>query len=312
MGQVGWFGSKSAKLDPWRDGVQATATLERVHATGAMRRARGGAVDLDIRQMFIVFRVTDPGGSELVVERELWKGQVREPGSTVPVAYLPDDVAGSLDYDHNSVRSPDREVPRGWAAGFFEVEPLGTRCAVPPDPALAQERELFRTGRRAEATVLGHQIHALGGNQGNLRCTLELRVGGSDIETDVQTFPGWVPNPGSHIQIATDAGGSTVALDTDERYYGPPGRLLVYSWPDAEAYPGPVSPDAAGQAAAQPAPGAGPPAWLAGQIMEMKRSRLQMGKRYEKMVRGILDGQRVAGVIDDATYEDLLREALSD
>ena len=37
-----------------------------------------------------------------------------------------------------------------------------------------------------------------------------------------------------------------------------------------------------------------------------------MGKHYEKTVRAQLDGQLRAGLIDDAAYERLLQEALSD
>ena len=44
----------------------------------------------------------------------------------------------------------------------------------------------------------------------------------------------------------------------------------------------------------------------------MKRARGQMGKKYERMVRAQLDGQLTAGSIDQAAYEKLLNEALSD
>jgi hypothetical protein len=301
---VGLFRSKNEKIDPWRDGVSATATIERVHATGAMRQGQGGAVDSYVRQTFMVFRFIDPQGSELIVERELWVGEIRVPGSTVRVAYLPSDPQGSLDYDRDQVRSPDPAAPRGWGAGFFEIESLGSRCAVAPDPALDAERELFRTGRRAQAMVVRHHIHGLGGEQGNLRCTLQLRVDGADIETDVRTFPAWTPNAGSSIQVAIAAEGSTVALDTDERYYGPPGRALVYSMPDP--YAAPDAADTASQAEMTPAA-----AELDQQLMAMKRARVQMGKRYEKTIRKILDGQRAAGLIDDGAYQELLRRALS-
>jgi hypothetical protein len=104
--------------------------------------------------------------------------------------------------------------------------------------------------------------------------------------------------------------GSKLALDTDERWYGPPGRALVFRTPSA--------------AEAKAAAAAGPPATalasddpdgllatLDNQLATMKMSRPAMGKHYERTVRKILDGYKRGGVIDEAGYQERLARALS-
>jgi hypothetical protein len=301
---VGLFGRKK---DQQAATVSAPATIERVCATGReMQKAGFHGNDMEdvVHHTFMVFRFADQRGAEVIAERELWVGKIRPPGSTTQIVYAPDDVEGTLDYDRNHVRWPDPAVPRGWSAGAMQIAPLGTRCAVAPDPALDGERALFVSGRRAQATVMDHHIHVLGGVQGNLRVTLKLQIDGQDIETDVRTFPMWVPHGGARIEVAIGADGS-LALDTDERYYGPPGRLLVYAEPDPSA-PVVVPDQISAMASQSPAV-----AQIYQQVMSMKRVRVQMGKHYEPTIHAILDGQRRAGQIDDAAYQQLLSDALS-
>jgi hypothetical protein len=307
---VGLFGRRDEKADPWQDGVSAPATIERVHATGRSEVPYGLHIgddrDAIVLQVFMVFRFADQHGSERVVERELWVKQIRPPGASTVVAYLPGDIEGTLDYDRSQVRWPNpAEPPRGWGAGHFELEPLGLQCTA-SDPALAAERERFRAGPRAEATVVRHKLHALGDGLGSLHYTLQLRVGGADHEVDVHTHPAWAPNPGARLQVALDGDGAPVALDTDERFYGPPGRLLVHSTPDPSQATS-LLPEGS---AARP-PGSGVTTELDQQLAQMKALRFQMGKRYEKNVEKILGVYLRTGQIDQATYEELLRETLS-
>jgi Short C-terminal domain len=168
-----------------------------------------------------------------MVEREYCVPSVPLPGSTAPIAYLPQSPADSLDFQRRQVEYPDPGVARGWSAGMFEIPPLGERCANPPDPDLDAERDLFRTGRRLEAKVIGSHMQLLqfsphGENQ---HYTLRLLADGTEYETKVWAHGECVPSEGHLIQIAVSPDGSQVALDTDERYYGPPGRALVWTVP---------------------------------------------------------------------------------
>jgi hypothetical protein len=173
----------------------------------------------------------------------------------------------------------------------------------------------------------------------------------------VRYRPRCVPQPGDLIQIAVSDNGSEVALDTDERYDGPPGQALVFTTPPelaaqrpqeaslSEQVAGqqaklaalqertaagmarieacragetpPSSADVAAEGAAQTGAASAPAddvlAQLSEQMAGMKRARSLMGeKRYEKQIRAQLGGQLRAGLIDQAAYEQLLNEALSE
>jgi hypothetical protein len=207
-------------------GVRGTATIERV-APARVDDNRGR------RKVFVVLRFVDTTGVETVCERELWKYSVPMPGDSYGAACLAGELETSLDYHAEGWRRLDPDVPRGWGAGVFQLEPLGSH--VPPlgDPERNDERELFRTGRRTEAEVI-HRDDAGGfaARSFHYPFTLTLRVDGREHKVEVRADENYfVPDVGDRIQVAVSSDRSTLALDTDERYYGPPCRVLVWATP---------------------------------------------------------------------------------
>jgi hypothetical protein len=95
--------------------------------------------------------------------------------------------------------------------------------------SLDRQRELFRTGQRAQAEVV------------------------NVIETRAFVPARCVPQPGDLIQIAVGDNGSDVALNTDERYNGPPGQALVFTTPPELAAQRPPEESLSDQVAGQQA-----------------------------------------------------------
>ena len=199
---------------------------------------RAGGSQADAEGVYLTFRFTDEQGVEVLHERRsnLRPDKIPAPGWSVLVAY----VAGkpeTVDYDPRAMRPPDPSVPRGWGAGIFEVEDLGTHGAKSPvaERGLERQRELFRSGRRSQAEIVGVDapIYRMGLRlkRGAAEVTLNLRVDGIDVETKAWVPAACVPEPGDLIQIATGADRSEVALDSDERYDAPPGQALVFTTP---------------------------------------------------------------------------------
>jgi hypothetical protein len=222
--------------DPWAaDGVRTVATIERVMVTeigvgGSAQQAE------DDQVVHLAFRFTDEQGEVVVHERRcnVRPEKIPTPGWSVLVAH----VAGkpeTVDYDPRAMRPPDPGVPRGWGAGIFEVEDLGTPEAKSPfaKHAIDRQRELFRSGSRAQAEIVGVDAPAyrrgLRLQRGAAEVTLRLRVDGGDIETKAWVPAACVPEPGDLIEVAISADRSEVALDSDERYDGPPGQALVFT-----------------------------------------------------------------------------------
>ena len=345
------------KMD--REGIRTVGTIERVVVTERGQNATGleHAVDSSL-VVYLMCRFTDQHGVVRTQETEtsFHTQHIPPPGGEIELRYMPKDPTKFHTY---STGRPDPNVPRGWGAGIFEVEDLGGHHAksLLARRTLDRQRELFRTGQRAQAEVVNVTcVDPLDVKRGVLEFSLALRAGGRDIETRARVPARCLPQPGDRIQIAVSADGSEVALDTDERYDGPPGQALVFTTPPEvaaqrpptvsladhaaeadskmaavetrneagmariEAYRAgetpPSSADVTAEGSAQTGAASAPADDLVAQLSEqmagMKRARRQMGKHYEKTVRAQLGGQRSAGLIDDATYEQLLNEALSE
>ncbi len=217
-------------VDPFAAGVQGRATIERV-APARIDDSRGR------RKLFVVLRFVDPQGTETCCERELWKYNIPTPGDSYEAAFLPGEMETSFDYRQEGWQALDPSVRRGWSAGVFELELLGTH--VPPlgDPGRNAERELFRQGRRAEAEVVGwDDAGGFAGQSFEYPFTLTLRADDREHQVQVRADePHFVPDVGDRIQVAISDDGSDLALDTDERFYGPPCRVLVWSTPSEVA-----------------------------------------------------------------------------
>ena len=153
---------------------------------------------------------------------------------------------------------------------------------MPPlgDPERDAERQLFREGRRAEAEVTRRDdAGGFAGQSFEYPFTLALRVDDREHQVEVRADePHFVPDVGDRIQVAISADGSELALDTDERFYGPPCRVLVWSTPPEVAR-------RRAQAAGGVAPAGGSPAAPA-QIgaLEAMRDRGQItAEQFEAM-----------------------------
>jgi hypothetical protein len=226
---VGLF-HKDHQPDIWTDGVKTTALIERVQRTGVDQETSS---DYYLNhEVYVVFRLKDGDGAEVIVQRDLLCGWTPQPGATVDVAYLPGQLETTLDYDHHHRREPDPAVPRGWGAGFFQPGPIGQYGPFMTSPDLDAERTLFINGPRADAEIIEVAYGKLP-HQSALKCTMTLRVDGNALQKEFWADPDFVPKAGDHVQIAISADRTLIALDTDERYFAPPGRSVVWSTPAA-------------------------------------------------------------------------------
>jgi hypothetical protein len=214
--------------DPWKDGVRSIATIERVCVTASDHDPHHN--QRSSQEVFLAFAFTDERGQPVLQERKWFMVDIPPPGTLVDVAYMPGKTS-HLDYDQHSFRPPDPSVPRGWGAGVFEVPDIGTHRPEQQDAGLAADRELFRSGRRVPAQVVGveHDEWARHGAYGHV---LTVEAEGKQSVSSVRLPLACAPPDGAGILIAIGEDG-TVALDADERFYGPPGRALVFSQPPA-------------------------------------------------------------------------------
>jgi hypothetical protein len=358
------------KMD--REGIRTVGTVERVWVpqskfdTGTVQQECG--ID-------IVVSFTDQQGVVYVKRktRAVLVNHLLTPGCEIEVRYMPDNPDK---WDFFSTGVPDQRVARGWGAGIFEVEDIGERHTHKlfgvtagslvgiGEGGIDEQRDMFRRGPIVPATIVDVSCVSLRRvTTGAHEYTLTLRAEGRDYQTTAFIPGKAVPQSGDVVKIVIGADGRRIALDSDERYVGPPGQALVSTTPpevaaqrepvfsirdyiegseskltavqernqaglarheaDMAAYragetPPPssadVSPQGAASTDAASASAEDNPlvAQLSEQIAAMKRARRQMGKHYERMVRAKLDGQRIAGLIDDAAYEQLLQEALSE
>jgi hypothetical protein len=318
---VDLFGRKMA-----RDGVLTVGTVERVvvteKTTGGDDAAWGGYAGT-IAYLWCKF--TDQQGVERTeeIEKQFAPPNIPPPGVEIQIRYLPDNPT-KFETAATSWSTP--AGPRGWGAGIFEVEDLDGHHtkAMFANRTLDRQRELFRTGQRAQAEVVSVTcLDPLATNaglrhlkRGAHEYSLALRAGGREIETHAFAPARCVPQPGDLIEIAISDDGSEVALDSDERYDGPPGQALVFTTPPELAaqrpQEGSLSDQVVGHAAAPSAPTADVIAGISETMARLKGARVQYGKHYEQMVRAQLTSQRKAGHIDDATFEQLLNEALAE
>jgi Short C-terminal domain len=213
--------------DLWANGTRTTGTVEQVHVTGVEHET---GAQTHSHEAIVVLRFADAAGAEVFVQRTVWVAYPPAPGSGVDIAYLPDDLEKTADYDHDHVRPPDLSSPRGWSAGVFEVPAAGPYPPVNRDSDLNGERRLFQAGPQREAVVTHRSFGMLLERHGNVKCKLRLGVDGTEYEKEFWVDPQLAPDEDDHVQIVVSTDGQ-VALDTDERYYGPPGRCVVWSVP---------------------------------------------------------------------------------
>ncbi len=180
-------------------------------------------------EVYLTFQFTDGQGAVVVHEHRLAVERVPAPGSIVDIAYMPNKL-DTIDYDRRTVRPPDPAVPRGWGAGIYEVEDLGTHRSGSSEERrqIDAQRELFRTGRRARAEVVSmHEGDWRVGRRNESEVVFTLRIDGEHIEA--RACVSYYPEPGDIIEVAVGDDRTSVALDSDERYSGGPGQGLVFS-----------------------------------------------------------------------------------
>jgi hypothetical protein len=219
------------KVDVWKDGVRATATIERIHHTGIRwtNSAPGHSFEA-----YLLFRFADQAGAEVLVQRDLWIGGTPRPGSTVEVAYLPDAIDTTLDFDRDGVQRPDAAVPRGWGAGQFGTAAIGPYPPLPENPDLDRDRQLFRAGTPIEAEVIESNHGRLMSTWStHMKFTQIYRANGVDYTKEFWADPHLLPHAGEWIKVVVSADGSEIAPDTDETYYADHGRALVWTTPPA-------------------------------------------------------------------------------
>jgi hypothetical protein len=228
LSEVALFGK-----NPWKHGTRTVATIERVSVTAT---EYGLDDSFDAFTTFVTFRVPDGSGGSVIVERKIRMVSPPTPGSSIDVAYLPDKVE-DLVFDLDTLRPPEAATGRGWGAGVFEVDDLGGHHSGEPSPDLERERELFRSGTPIQATVVSCQRTNDKQRRASQCYALILRVSEEVVlNKDLWAPPGAIPEPGALIQTVASADGALVALDTDERYDGPPGRMLVFTTPAPTPY----------------------------------------------------------------------------
>jgi hypothetical protein len=317
------------KDDPWQDGARATATVERVAVTTEYRAASHSGDDRGEQKLYLTFAFTNAQGQPVYQEDQfwLWPVDIPRPGSIVDVAYTDAHIA----FDIHTVRPPDPGVPSGWSGGVFAIENIGSHV-VPADDR-DRERELFRTGTRAQGQVVSF-TNGMWDKFGAVEYTFTLQGGTTTFQAQAWLVQGCMPQAGDVIQVAVSADGTEVALDTDERYTGGPGRALVWTVPpdiaaqraekaksdavmvdrmahETEVYrqTGMTSSMLALQQQAGASVASGQ---LDQQLANVKSARQVMGAGYETMVRMLLDRARASGALDEDAYKQKLADALAD
>ena len=123
----------------------------------------------------------------------------------------------------------DGHAPRGWGAGQFDVrrDPRTRERWTPAATRrLEQERALFRAGPVETARVLAVEPDGVVADA-MLRTVLRLAVGDAEVTATRYLPGGGLPPVGATLLVVRGPGGA-VALDSDERFDGPPGRALVW------------------------------------------------------------------------------------
>lgn len=322
--------------DIWKHGARTTGTIERIAVTNTTNNSSGNST---VQRVFLTFAYRDELGQAVTREEKFWVGPdaIPQPGARVELAY----DGGRIDYDQRTMREPDPAAVRGWAAGILEVEDLGDHKghALMFKGDVEEQRELFRSPsslrRTAEVThVKTHltQRRAMHGYTISLRIDGELR--------DVKVWAPWysVPGEGDLIEVAISPDGRGIALDSDERFSGPPGQALVWRRP-AGAPPRPTQQErleaeafemfapALGQIVQQEQPppgffvqdqqlsagfgGGQLPAGVASALVDqqlagLKAARPMLGDQYEPAVRALLAQSGLTGDEHDRRLRDAL------
>src|ERR687889_1657818 len=123
-------------------GTRATGTIERVAVTNTTNNSSGNST---AQRVYLTFVFQDERGQTVRREDRFWIGPdaIPQPGARVELAY----DGGRIDYDNRTMREPDPDVPRGWAAGILEVEDWGEHKghALVFKGDVEEQRELFRS-----------------------------------------------------------------------------------------------------------------------------------------------------------------------
>jgi hypothetical protein len=298
--------------------IRTTATVERVVVTDTQQVSRATMHHWD-QDIYVLFSLVDDHGAPVTCYRELLvqPGWIPPPGSRVPVVYEPGRLNETIDFVRNDQAQPatdlreppDPTVPRGWSGGVFEVDAMGGGGKFPLSGfGIEADRELFRTGRQVVAKVIAitHANKWVGAANSDAQAqTLTLEVEGRQIEKTAWVPQSCYPKIGSYITVALNADGSELALDTDERWDGSAGRLLIFAPPDP--YIQPTLPPGMG-----PIRGSEPVLPLEQRLANLKDQRLTMGDGYEPAVRQLLDIYQRTRHIDKKRSKELLKEALAD
>jgi hypothetical protein len=317
--------ASGASVPDLETGARGTATIERIAITNrwVSREGFGTGDGAPHPIVAVTFSVAAADGTASICERRLEfpAAHIPAPGTTVPVSYAAGLTSTTIDVVRGEERvpvtddwePPDPSVPRGWSGGVFAVDALGSEGEFPlSGHGIEADRELFRTGRRATARVVALVDNGKSERTAHV-CVMKLAVDDREIEVTASVPRATWPKAGDLIEVAMNSDGSKLALDTDERWDGPPGRALVFRTPSAgDAKPaGTDGPPASADPATSSDDPDGLLATLDNQLATMKMSRPAMGKRYERTIRKILDGYKRTGVIDEAGYQERLQRALA-
>lgn len=210
----------------FKHGTRTTGTIERVAVTNTT--SNGGGSNSDSQRVYLTFVYQDDRGETVTREEQFWIGPdaIPIPGARVTLAY----TDARIDYDHPNMSHPDPDVPRGWAAGILEVENWGTHKgrALIFDGALADQKALFASPTATRRTATVRDVKASRGARRAMHTyTLTLEIDAAI--RDAKVVAPWysVPEPGDLIEVAISPDGQRIALDSDERFSGPPGQALV-------------------------------------------------------------------------------------
>jgi hypothetical protein len=227
--------------DPLKHGQRVSAYVERVAATAKTKSVltSDSAFTTNASESALVLRFAGPDGATTLHEHRLWAVNLPLPGSTVDIVYFPDKL-DELVIDWATLAGPVPAERRGWSAGIFAVDPMGTMHSDEADRAtLDAQRDLFRTGHRARGTFT---MGGLTGGNENVRRGAFHWAGSIRVEDGEHHLELWVPTSsapeiGDEIEVAISPDGTQVALDSDERFDAPPGRALVLIHPPAAPEP---------------------------------------------------------------------------
>jgi hypothetical protein len=223
-----------------KNAVQTTGVVERVVVTESDNGTSNRFATGQRTYVTVAFSLEDGTTTMQEQRRMLGYGEIPAPGSRVAVSYRPGDPSS---FEFTQTGPPDAGVPRGWSAGIFDAPDVGSKRAraVFGRRGFKDQEELFRTGRRMTATVIARE-YGRRRSRGAHHWTFELEAQGERFEAQACAPSQGAPDVGDLIEIAVASDGTSVALDTDPRYDGPPARALVFRTPPEVAAQRPPAP----------------------------------------------------------------------